>query len=155
MPTGMSQKVLCPWKLLGQFASLCSGHVVESSEGTVTGKIGRVTSPLSICDCLPKKKVLSTNDSNKKNQTSLAWFSDKESACHCRRHGLDPGSRKIPHALEQLSPCATIIACALEPVFHDKRNHHNENPMHRNETAAPTHYSQGGAHTYEDPKLNK
>ena len=41
------------------------------------------------------------------------WVSGKESACQCRRHGFDPWSRKIPHALEQLSPCAT----ATEPVL--------------------------------------
>ena len=26
----------------------------------------------------------------------------------CRGHGLDPCSRKVPHALGQLSPCATV-----------------------------------------------
>ena len=31
------------------------------------------------------------------------WFSGKESACQCRRHGFDPWSRKILHASEQLS----------------------------------------------------
>ena len=37
------------------------------------------------------------------------WLSSKESACQCRRHGFDPWSRKIPHAVEQLRPCATTI----------------------------------------------
>ena len=41
------------------------------------------------------------------------WFSDLESACQCRGHGFEPWSRKIPHAAEQLSPCATTTeACA-------------------------------------------
>ena len=40
------------------------------------------------------------------------WLSGKESTCQCRRHRLDPRSRKIPHASEQLSPCTTI-----EPVL--------------------------------------
>ena len=31
----------------------------------------------------------------------------KEPASQCRRHGLDPWSRKIPHASRQLSLCAT------------------------------------------------
>ena len=34
-------------------------------------------------------------------------------ACQCRRHGFEPWSRKIPHAAEQLSPCATTIEPAL------------------------------------------
>ena len=55
---------------------------------------------------------------------------------------LDLG--KIPHAEEQLSPCATTIepvlkspgeetieASTLEPVLH-KRSHRNEKPVHLN-----------------------
>ena len=34
------------------------------------------------------------------------WSSGYEYTCHCRGHGFDSWSRKIPHALEQLSPCA-------------------------------------------------
>ena len=41
------------------------------------------------------------------------WLSGKDSACQCRRRGFNPWSRKIPHALEQLSPCTT----ATEPVL--------------------------------------
>ena len=41
------------------------------------------------------------------------WLSGKESACKCRRHRLDPWSRKSPHAAEQLSLCAA----AVEPVL--------------------------------------
>ena len=41
------------------------------------------------------------------------WLSDKESSCQCRRHRFDPWSRKIPHATEQLNPCATTT----EPVL--------------------------------------
>ena len=37
----------------------------------------------------------------------------QESACQCRGHGFDPWSRKIPHAMEQLSPCATTTEPAL------------------------------------------
>ena len=33
--------------------------------------------------------------------------SGKESASQCRRHRFNPWSRKIPHAMEQLSLCAT------------------------------------------------
>ena len=35
------------------------------------------------------------------------WLSGGESASQCRGHGFDPWSEKIPHAAEQLSPCAT------------------------------------------------
>ena len=34
------------------------------------------------------------------------WLSGKESTSHCRRHRFDPWSGKIPHAVEQISPCA-------------------------------------------------
>ena len=45
------------------------------------------------------------------------WFSGEESDCQCRTDRLDPWSRKIPHALKQLSPCTTISLCsrAWEP----------------------------------------
>ena len=36
-----------------------------------------------------------------------------ESACQCRGHGFEPWSGKIPHATEQLSPCATTTEPAL------------------------------------------
>ena len=53
-------------------------------------------------------------------------------------------SGKIPHALEQLSPCATatepvlwsplatqlLKPKCLEPVLRNKKSHHNEKPAH-------------------------
>ena len=45
----------------------------------------------------------------------LPWqLSGTESACQCRIHEFDPGSGNIPHAAEQLSPCATTT----EPVLY-------------------------------------
>ena len=41
------------------------------------------------------------------------WFSGKESACQCGRRGFDPWSRKIPHAIRQLSLCTTTIELVL------------------------------------------
>ena len=41
------------------------------------------------------------------------WLGGKESACQSRRHALDPWSRKIPHAPEQL----TLCTAAIEPVL--------------------------------------
>ena len=40
---------------------------------------------------------------HKKHQSGLPWWlSGKEFACQCRRHGLDPWTRKIPHAAKRL-----------------------------------------------------
>ena len=36
------------------------------------------------------------------------WLSGKGSVRQCRRHRFDPWSRKIPHAMEQLSSRTTI-----------------------------------------------
>ena len=67
------------------------------------------------------------------------WLSGKESACQCRTHGIDPWSRKIPHAPEQLSPWATTTepTChkywslnTLEPGLHNKRSCCNEKLAH-------------------------
>ena len=41
------------------------------------------------------------------------WPSGKESACQGRRHKFEPWSRKIPHAMEQLSPCARTTEAVL------------------------------------------
>ena len=43
----------------------------------------------------------------------LWWLSGKESACQYRGHEFDPWSRKVPHAAEQLSLCATTIQPVL------------------------------------------
>ena len=40
------------------------------------------------------------------------WLGGRESAWHCR-FGFDPWSRRIPHAMEQLSLCTRTI----ESVF--------------------------------------
>ena len=34
-------------------------------------------------------------------------------ACQCRGHRFEPWPRKIPHAAEQLSPCATTTEAVL------------------------------------------
>jgi len=51
----------------------------------------------------------------------LPWSSSGwESACQCRGHRFSPHLRRIPHAGEWLSPCATTAkdesprACALQ-----------------------------------------
>ena len=41
------------------------------------------------------------------------WLSGKDSLCQCRRHGFNPWSGRIPHALDQLNLCTTTT----EPVL--------------------------------------
>ena len=66
------------------------------------------------------------------------WRSGWESACQCRGHGFEPWSGKIPHAMEQLGPWATITEPArLEPVLRNKRGCENERPAHRDEESPP------------------
>ena len=44
----------------------------------------------------------------------VAWeVVDEIGRCHAGLAGFDPWSRKIPHAVEQLSPCATTTEPAL------------------------------------------
>ena len=51
---------------------------------------------------------------NYKNATRLLWWlSGKESACQCRRRGFNPSFGKVPQAMEQLSPCATMTKPVL------------------------------------------
>ena len=67
------------------------------------------------------------------------WHSGSESTYQCRGYGFDPWSGKIPHAMEQLSPCTTIteVTCSrahklqllnlcLESVVHNKRSLHKK-----------------------------
>ena len=66
------------------------------------------------------------------------WRSGWESACQCRAHGFEPWSGKIPRAVEQLGPWATITEPArLERVLRNKRGRDNERPAHRDEDWPP------------------
>ena len=51
----------------------------------------------------------SRKDGQKENMGLPRRLSSKESACHCRRHGFNPWSRKIPHAEEQLSLVPQVL----------------------------------------------
>ena len=47
----------------------------------------------------------------KQNVLGLRWWlSGKESTCQCSSHGLDPWSRKIPHAMGQLNPRSQLLS---------------------------------------------
>ena len=41
------------------------------------------------------------------------WLSGKESPYQCRRYGFNPWSRKIPHTVDQLSPCTATAELVL------------------------------------------
>ena len=67
------------------------------------------------------------------------WPSDNNLPVSAGNRSLIPSpGTKIPHAVGQLSLSitATEPACynnshALEPVFHNRRSHHHEKPMHQ------------------------
>ena len=65
--------------------------------------------------------------------TSLHGSVIKNPPAQCQGHRFHPLSGKIPHATEQLSPCATTEPVNLEPVLCSKRSHHNEKPSHHME----------------------
>ena len=79
--------------------------------------------------------------------------------CQCGRHGWDPWSWRIPHAVEQLNQCTTTTERVLQssgvptteptcysywsprargPMLCTKRSHRKEKPLHCNEGVAPT-----------------
>ena len=52
----------------------------------------------------------------KRQQELPWWLSGRESRCQCRRHGFDPWSGRIPHAVEHLkSTSHSSWAHSLEP----------------------------------------
>ena len=62
------------------------------------------------------------------------WRSGWESACRWGGHGFRPWFGRIPHAVGQLGPWATIAEPArLEPVLRNKRGRDGERPTHRDE----------------------
>ena len=76
------------------------------------------------------------------------WRSGWESACQCRGHRFEPWSGKIPHAVEQLGPWATITEPArLEPVLCNKRGHDSERPAHCDEEWPPLAATRESPHT--------
>ena len=83
--------------------------------------------------------LLFKKERGKKTSLGLPWWRiGWESACHCRRHGFEPWSGKIPHAAEQLGPWATTTEPArLEPALRNKRGCDSERPTHRNEEWPP------------------
>ena len=63
-------------------------------------------------------------------------------------HGFEPWSGKIPHAAEQLGPCATTTEPAhLEPVLRNGRGRDSERPAHRDEEWPPHVAARGSPRT--------
>ena len=57
---------------------------------------------------------LNENNSFKITEQGLPWWrSGWESTCQCRGCGFKPWSRRIPHAVERLGPCATAAELVL------------------------------------------
>ena len=135
---------------------------------------------LIILDILNESEIF--HNLKKKIRGLPWWLSGKESACQCRRHGFNPWSWKIPHAMEQQSLCATTIEPVLwspraatfeplccnywspqarEPMLCNKRSHCNENSLPCNSTVAPLAATrekpmqQGGPSTAKNIKINK
>ena len=84
-------------------------------------------------------KVFSFFFSGQNPRLGLPWWrSGWESACQCRGHGFEPWPGRIPHAAEQLGPCATTAEPArLEPVLRNRRGRDGERPTHRDEEWPP------------------
>ena len=116
-----------------------------------------------------------------KTQSGLPWWLRGQAfACHCRRHGLHPWFRKIPHAGEHLSPRYDYWASALdpwnimteppcgdcwnlctpEPLLGNKRSYDSESPHRRTKRGpralATTREGPGAAtSTQHSPRRNK
>ena len=81
-------------------------------------------------------------------------LSGKESVCQCKRIEFDPWSGKIPHAMEQLSPCATTIG----PVLRNKWGPCKENPCTAMKSGPYSPQLEKSPHSNKDPaqpKINK
>ena len=72
------------------------------------------------------------------------WFSGKEFACQCRRHGLDPRSEKIPRvagpgSYNYWAHMSQLLKHACPGAMLHKRGHRHERPVHCSWRAAPAH----------------
>ena len=75
-----------------------------------------------------------TNIWNLKYDTGIPWWlSGEKSTCQCQRHEFEPWSRKIPQAMEELSPCAKTI----EPVLQSPGGRSTEPTHHSIEAHEP------------------
>ena len=83
------------------------------------------------------------------------WHSGQESACQCRGHGFNSWFGRIPQAVEQLSPCATLLsllAATTEACVPTTCAPQIEQPPLCNQKVAPdVHNQRKPAHSNRDP----
>ena len=96
-------------------------------------------------DCFPetpehiqaRRKSERIKTDTKNNGIRLPWWlSGKEFACQWQGHRFSPWCRKIPHAAQQLSPCAITTepvlqspgAATTEPMCRSYRSPHTQEP---------------------------
>ena len=94
-----------------------------------------------------------------KHFLGLPWCSSgSESTLQCRGYWFNPWSRKIPHAMGQLSPKSgnywaptpqLLKHVHLETKLQNKRSHSNEKPVPHNYRAAPSRHNQRKAHVQQ------
>ena len=86
---------------------------------------------LDFKNCISQVRYTHLNISFKKCWAELPWWlSGKESSCQFRRHKFKPWSRKLLHAVEQLSHiCPNCWACSLEPRSYNFWSPHAIEPM--------------------------
>ena len=107
--------------------------------------------------CIKTRKLLFYFCFKKLKPGLRLWLSGKESACQCRRQRIHPWVRKLPHALEQPSLCATTTepglgspgAATIEPTCHSYWSPHTLEPMlHKRShlSERPEHHGKGSPH---------
>ena len=117
--------------------SLCTKRTSESADKWINEFFREVL--VSIFKCLQRTEEEQVASNTREKISGLPWWrSGWESACQCRGHGFEPWSGRIPHAAEQLGPCATTTEPArLEPVLRNRRGRDSERPAHRDEEWPP------------------
>ena len=107
---------LLPISLCSFFIYLVVGDLFCYSAGFLINSCNfgvpvEVSSGSSHCAILPQipEFLLDIEVNSKEIDWGFPGGSVIESTCQCRRYGFDPWSRKILHAVEQLSLCTRII----------------------------------------------
>ena len=138
------------WSDCGEMRTLGSkGDVVKVTNKNTLEVLWKskhwVTSPSITPTAGP---ITRENENQKVTGWGLPWWrSGWESACRCRGHGFEPWSGKIPHAAEQLGPCATTTEPAHLELCSAKRGCDSERPTHHDEEWPPLATTGESPHT--------